>query len=328
MARVLVTGANGFVGGAVCATLPKAGHEVRAAIRSPIQLSVAPGAAGVVGEVVSVGDIGPETDWRAALDGVDVVVHLAARVHVLKEALKDPWARFRRVNVFGTEKLARAAAESGVERLVYVSSIGVNGSSTHNRAFTEADKPMPHNHYAISKWDAEKALRRVADETGLDVVILRPPLVYGPGVKANFLRLMHLINWRLPLPLRSVENRRSLIYVGNLADAVATCVSNPRATGELFLLGDGKVVATPGLLRSIASALHKPAVLLPCSPDLLQAAGRITGMSSTIEPLLDSLALDDGKIRRTLGWHPPYTMTEGLRETARWYKQAGNGYAP
>ncbi len=227
-----------------------------------------------------------------------------------------------------TERLARAAAESGVKRMVHVSSIGVNGISTHNRAFTEADEPVPHNYYAISKWDAEKALRRVAEGTGLDIVVLRPPLVYGPGVKANFLRLMHLVNRRLPLPLRSVDNRRSLIYVGNLADAISACVSDPRAAGELFLLSDGEDVSTPGLLRSIASALHKPAILFPFPPGLLHAAGRMIGMPSMVEPLLDSLTLDGGKIRRTLGWRPPYTMTEGLRETARWYERTGTGHVP
>lgn len=326
MARVLVTGANGFVGRVVCSTLPAAGHEVRAAVRSPKRLAGI--STGEVGEVVPVGSIGPETDWRAALSGVDVVVHLAGRVHVLKETLKDPRAEFHRVNVLGTERLARAAAEMGVKRMVHVSSIGVNGISTHNRAFTEADEPVPHNHYAISKWEAEKALRRVADETGLDVVILRPPLVYGPGVKANFLRLMHLVNRRLPLPLGSVDNRRSLIYVGNLADAVAACISDPRAAGELFLLSDGDDVSTPGLLEFIASALHKPAVLLPFPPGLLRAAGRLTGQPSMVEPLLDSLTLDGGRIHKTLGWRPPYTMTDGLRETARWYEQTGNGHAP
>jgi nucleoside-diphosphate-sugar epimerase len=324
VSRVLVTGANGFVGRAVCAALPEAGFEVRAAVRSPKRLPE--GLDG--GEVVSVGEICARTDWRSALEGVDTVVHLAGRVHVLKERLKDAQPEFRRVNVLGSEKLARAAAEAGVRRLVHVSSIGVNGISTPSRPFTEADEPHPHNHYSISKWEGEKAMRRVAGETGLELVVLRPPLVYGPGVKANFLRLMHLVDRRLPLPLASVNNRRSLIYVGNLADAVVTCVTRPEAAGELFLVSDGEDVSTPGLLRSIAAALRKPALLAPFPPTLLRAGGRVARRPSMVEPLLDSLMVDATRIHRTLGWRPAYTMAQGLKETARWYERAGNGYAP
>lgn len=324
MARVLVTGANGFVGRVVCATLPATGYEVRAAVRSPEKLLGPPPG----GEIVTVGRIGPDTDWRLALEGVDVVVHLAGRVHVLKETLRNPQPEFHRINVLGTERLARAAVEAGVRRFVHVSSIGVNGISTPHRPFIEADEPHPHNHYAISKWGGEKALRKVAGETGLDVVVLRPPLVYGPGVKANFLRLMHLVNKRLPLPLGSVRNRRSLIYVGNLADSIAACVKKPEAAGELFLVSDGEDISTPMLLRSVARAFHKPALLVPFPPALLRAASHVATMPSMVEPLLDSLMVDDGKIHRTLGWRPPFSMEDGMRETARWYESAGNGLSP
>lgn len=318
MARVLVTGANGFVGQAVCATLPKAGHAVRAAVRNSRTMR----SSFSDGEVVVVGEIGPDTSWAPVLEGVDVVVHLAGRVHVLKETFRDPLAEFHKTNVLGTEHLARAAAGMGVRRLVYMSSIGVNGRATRGRSFTEEQEPRPHNPYAVSKWEAEEALGRVAAETGLEVVVLRPPLVYGPGVKANFLRLMRLVDRGLPLPLGLAENRRSLVYVGNLADAVVACVTRPEAAGEAFLISDGEDVSTPELLHMIGGALDRPVRLLPVPPRLLRAAGRLTGASSAVEPLLGSLTVDSGKIRRTLGWRPPCAMMEGLQRTAKWFRQA------
>lgn len=272
------------------------------------------------GDVVATGNIGPETVWAPALEGVDAVVHLAGRAHVLKETSQDPLAEFRRINVLGTECLARAAADEGVRRLIYVSSIGVNGRVTYSQPFTEEDVPTPHNSYAISKWEAEQVLHRVAEETGIEVVILRPPLIYGPGVKANFLRLMKLVNQGLPLPLASVRNRRSFLYVGNLADAVVRCLEYPEVASEVFLISDGEDVSTPELLRCIAGSLHCPARFVPLPPTLLRAAGHLTGRSSMVEPLLDSLVMDCGKIQRVLGWQPPYSLAEGVGDMARWFK--------
>ncbi len=204
---VLVTGANGFIGRALCDVLAASGRRVRKAVRMPV-----PG----LPDAVAVGDIGPDTDWRTALEGVSGVVHLAARTHVLRETATDPLAEYRNINVAGTERLARSAAAGGVRRLVFVSSVKVNGERTEERPFTEDGAPRPDDAYGVSKWEAEQALSRIAAETGLEVVVLRPPLVYGPGVKGNFLRLMNLVARGVPLPFGAVDNRRSFIYTGNL----------------------------------------------------------------------------------------------------------------
>ena len=235
---ILVTGANGFVGTALCRYLVASGVEVRGAVRRLDR----PGVQVNGVEYVQVGEIGPGTDWSAALQGVDVVIHLAARVHVMKEFSRDPLADFRAVNTAGTESLAKLAATKGVRRIVYLSSIKVNGSV--GAGFTEADAPHPQDAYALSKWEAEQALHRISGETKLEVVVLRPPLVYGPGVGGNFLRLMKLMRRRWLLPLASVHNRRSLIYLGNLVDAIALSVGHPAAAGETFLVSDGEDLST------------------------------------------------------------------------------------
>jgi nucleoside-diphosphate-sugar epimerase len=316
MTRVLVTGANGFVGQTLCAALENAGFELRAAVRN--RASSLPPTSG--DDTVIVGYIGQETNWAAALEGVDAVVHLAGRVHVLREIFRDPQAEFHNVNVLGTERLAQTAAEVGVRRLVYISSVGVNGRATFGSAFTEDHEPSPHNLYAISKWEAEQTLRRISARTGLEVVILRPPLIYGPGVKANFLRLMKLVDRGLPLPFGAIDNRRSLLYVGNLADAIVRCIHAPQAAGETFLVSDGEDVSTPELIRRMGRALGSTPRLIPFPPAAIRLAGRLSGRSAMVEPLLDSLVADAANIRRKLDWRPPYTMDHGLRETAKWLK--------
>lgn len=319
MERVLVTGSNGFVGQTVCATLTEAGYAVRAAVRNG-DTPQAPS----FEDTVTVGYIGPDTDWTAALEEVDAVVHLAGRVHVLRETFRDPQAEFHKVNVLGTEHLARAAASAGVRRMVYVSSIGVNGRATPGFAFTEDHSPSPHNSYAISKWEAEQELHEVARVTGIEVVVLRPPLIYGPGVKANFLRLLELVDKRLPLPLGGIKNRRSLLYVGNLSDVIVKCIEAPEAKGETFLVSDGHDVSTPDLIRLIGEALGDTPTLLPVPMSVMRLAGRASGTLSAIEPLLDSLTVDSGRVRRKLNWKPPYTMAQGMKETAAWFKNSGD----
>ncbi len=248
-----------------------------------------------------------------------MVFHLAARVHVLKETAADPLAEFRRTNVAGTERLARSAAAAGARRLVYVSSIGVNGLYTSDgRKFSEADIPQPHNDYALSKWEAEQALLCVGDETGLQVVIVRPPLVYGPAAPGNFAQLLAVVAKGVPLPFASVRNRRSLVYVGNLVDALVACAMHPAAAGQTYLVSDGEDVSTPELLRRMAGALGVPARLLPCPTALLLLAGRLTGRHEQVERLLGSLQVDDGRIRRELSWHPRYTLEQGLQTCAAW----------
>lgn len=313
--RLLVTGASGFVGRQLCAGLVRQGHMTRAAVRGEDSIDNC--------ETIKVGEIDGNTRWENALCDVDVVIHLAARVHVMHDEAADPLAEFRRVNVAGTERLARSAAASGVKRLVYVSSIKVNGEATNEGSrFTEADPPCPQDPYGVSKYEAEQALHRIAAETGLEVVIVRPPLVYGPGVKGNFAQMLGVLAKRIPLPLASVHNLRSLVYVRNLADALIACATHPAGAGQTYLVGDGEGISTPGLLRQLGAAMGRPALLLPCPPALLKLAGRATGKADQIQRLLGSLQVDSGKIRRELDWTPPYPLQQGLRETAEWYRNA------
>lgn len=307
---MLVTGANGFVGSELCTALKQRGYAVRAALRDPASFKVA----GC--EVVKVPTLEADADWSEALRGVTTVVHLAARVHVMHDVASNPLDAFRRVNVTGTERLARAAAASGAKRLVYVSSIKVNGEETRGRTYTEKLPPDPQDPYGVSKCEAEQALHRIARETGLEVVVVRPPLVYGPGVKGNFAQMLKVLAKGIPLPLASVSNRRSLIYVGNLVDALIICATHPAAAGETYLVSDGEDVSTPGLLRQLGAATGRPARLFLCSPVLLKLAGRITGKADQVERLLGSLQVDSSKIRHELGWVPPYTLEQGLRLTA------------
>jgi nucleoside-diphosphate-sugar epimerase len=312
--RFLITGANGFLGKPLCAELIRRGQSVRAAVRQPSQLQD-----GI--EAVIVGNIDGDTDWLNALRGVDVVIHLAARVHVMCETVADPLAEFRRVNTAGTEHLARCAAASGVKRLVYASSIKVNGEETRDgQKFSWIDVLAPQDPYGISKWEAEQALRRVADETGLEVVIVRPPLVYGPGVKGNFAQMLDVVAKRIPLPLASIRSRRDLIYVGNLADALITCATHPAAVGQTYLVCDGEDISTPDLLRQLAFGMGITPRLFPCPPALLKLAGKLIGKSQQLERLLGSLRIDGDKMSTDLNWVPPYSLRQGLRATAEWHR--------
>jgi nucleoside-diphosphate-sugar epimerase len=312
--RVLVTGATGFVGTAVLPALRARGHVVRAAVRREVDCDA--------DEQVRVGDLSPDTDWREALAGVDAVVHLAARVHVMHDASTNPLAEFRRSNVEGTLTLARAAARASAKRLVFLSSIKVNGEATTDRAFTERDAPAPRDPYGVSKAEAEEALRGVAVETGLEVVILRPPLVYGPGVRANFLRLLRFADRGVPLPFGAVDNRRSMVFVANLADAIVRCIEHPGAAGRTFLASDGEDLSTADLIRRLAAALGKRASLVPVPPGLMRAAARLLGKGAEADRLLGSLRIDSSALRESLGWRPPFTVDEGLAATAAWYQSA------
>ena len=309
--NLLVTGANGFVGHALCAEASARGVEVLGAIRHQGQL---PG--GV--KSIAVGDIDDNTGWQNVLVGCDVIIHLAARVHVMQECSGDPLAEFRRVNVGGTERLARSAAAAGVKRLVYVSSVKVNGEETAlGRVYTEQDAPAPQDHYGISKWEAEQALHRVAKETGLEVVIVRPPLVYGAGVKGNFPQMVTVLKRGVPLPFASVCNNRSLIYVGNLVDAIVLCATHPAAAGQTYLVSDGEDMSTSDLLGKIRILLGQSPRLFAFPIALLKLAGRLTGKSKQIERLIGSLQIDSSKIRLELGWVPPYTLNQGMQNTVK-----------
>lgn len=315
MKRVLVTGATGFVGRFLCKRLLAEGWDVRGtllAAENPTAL-----VDGVVPAVIE--PLGAETHWGHALAGVDTVIHLAARVHIMDDMSVDPLQEFRTVNTEGTRQLAREAAMAGVQRLVFVSTIKVNGEET-DIPYIEDSLVMPTDPYGISKWEAEEALQQIEPETGLEVVIIRPVLVYGPGVKANFLNMMKAVSRGFPLPFSSIANKRSLIYVGNLVDALATCAVHPLAAGQTYLVSDGEDVSTPGLIRRTASALEVSAHLLPFPPYLMRLAGKLVGKSSAVDRLTGSLTVDSSKIRRDLGWKPPFTMAEGLLETAKWFK--------
>ena len=303
--KVLLTGATGFIGQALLPELVQAGHEVRLAVRQ-----MAPKLGADTDQVV-VGDIGPDTDWSEALRGVDAVVHAAARVHVMRETAPDPLAAFRRVNVAGTEHLARAAVAAGAGRFVFLSSTGADVAERAARR----GSGLHATPYQQSKWEAEQALIRVAADTSLMCTILRPPLVYGPGTPGNFGLLLAVMRRGVPLPFASIRNRRSLLYRGNLTSAVATClVATPPVPG-VFALSDGDALSTPELIRRVAGAMGRPARLVSCPPTLLRLIGRLARRGAAMEGLLGDLVVDNAEVTRNLAWRPPYTMEAALAET-------------
>ncbi len=311
----LVTGANGFVGSALCARLLRDGAALRGAVRS---LSSQPD--GV--EVIAVGELSSETDWTVALRSVGQVVHLAARVHIMNDKSSDPLAEFRRVNVEGTANLARQAAAAGVRRFVYLSSIKVNGEFTQEgRPFSADDAPAPADPYGVSKHEAEQTLRQIAAYTGMEVVIIRPPLVYGPGVKANFESMMRWLARGVPLPLSAVtQNRRSLVALDNLVDLIVTCLTHPAAANQTFLVSDGEDLSTAGLLKWMGVALGHPARLFYVPPSMLKLGAQAVSKPGIYQRLCGSLQLDIAKTRQLLDWTPPVSVDEGLRRAAEGFQ--------
>ena len=305
--RTLITGANGFVGIRLCDETRRLGWQVRGAVRAPCQL-----AQGV--EPVTVGSIDADTDWTEALHQIDVVIHLAARVHVMQSNSLDPLADYIKVNLLGTENLAVQAARAGVKRFIYLSSIKVNGEVTLQGAkFTEDGQSNPQDPYGISKWQAEQALRKIAQNTPLEIVIIRPPLVYGPGVKANFAALMRAVQGGWPLALGSVQNRRSLVALDNLVDFIATCMAHPKAANQTFLVSDGNDLSTTELVRGLARAANVPARLMPVPVWALRAGATLLGMEGEVQRLCGNLQVDISKARDVLGWLPPVAVDEALR---------------
>lgn len=308
--KLLLTGANGFVGRAFHSRWQGMGRPVLAAVRRADQIPVP-------GESV-VADMGAATSWGRALSGCDTVLHLAARVHIVQEQSTDALAAFRAVNAAGTLHLARQAASAGVRRFVFVSSVKVNGEQTRpGHPFTVQDGPQAQDPYALSKAEAEQGLRALAADTGMEVVIVRPPLVYGPGVRANFLSMMRCLKYGVPLPLASVtENRRSLIGVDNLVDLLVTCIDHPAAANQTFLASDGAAMSTAELLTRLGAAMQRPARLFPVPVALLQVAARGMGAGVTVQKLLGSLELDTSHTHDVLKWTPPVSVDEGLRRVA------------
>lgn len=306
--KVLVTGANGLVGRALCSMLEQSGYQVLRAVReatSPWEISV--------------GEVNERTNWDALALGIDAVVHLAAKVPLSESDSQTGSVQYRQINAQGTERLARRCAAEGVKRFIFVSTVKVLGEG-RDEPYRSDNSAMPSDAYGVSKRDAEQSLTQIAAETGMEVVVLRPPLVYGPGVKGNFLRLLQAVDRRTPLPLGSIQNRRSLIYLGNLADAIMVCLKHPGAAGKTFMVSDGDDVSTPELIRLIAAALERPVFLLPVPVPWMIWAAKLLGKQSSVDRLVGSLAVDIRPIQNDLGWSPPYSMRSGLASTVEWYR--------
>eukprot|EP00831_Metopus_contortus_P083649 TRINITY_DN9309_c0_g1_i3.p4 TRINITY_DN9309_c0_g1~~TRINITY_DN9309_c0_g1_i3.p4 ORF type:complete len:358 (-),score=102.89 TRINITY_DN9309_c0_g1_i3:269-1342(-) len=308
---ILVTGANGFIGRPLCKILAEQGHTVRAAVRSP---QVVDGASQVV-----IGDICGFTAWNEALSGVDTVIHLAGRAHVMNDTAADPMAEYRRINRDALVRLAESALRQQVRRIVFASTIKVLGESTNGAPFTHESAPAPVDPYSRSKAEAEDALRAICAGTELEYTIVRPPLVYGPHVRANFLRLLGLAAKLGANPLVMVRNQRSLVSVTNLVDALCACATHPGAANQTFLVSDGEPVSTGKLLSVLAQAMGRNPLPLPVPAALFRLAGTLFGKTKEIDRLLGSLAVDDTHIRTRLGWTPPQTFEQGAAEVARWY---------
>ena len=313
---VLVTGATGFVGKALIDSLVERGEVVVAAVRDP-QARLNPHVT-----VSCITSLDEQTDWRSSLEGVQVVVHLAARVHVMADTESDPLTAFRKVNVEGTLNLARQAAAAGVKRFVFVSSIKVNGEGTApGQPYRADDTPAPIDPYGISKMEAEQGLLLLAGDTGMQVVIIRPVLVYGPGVKANFLSMMRWLDKGVPLPFGAIDNRRSLVALANLVDLIVTCMTHPAAANQTFLVSDGEDLSTTQLLRRMSQALGKKARLLPIPSALLARTANLLGKRALSQRLCGSLQVDIEKNRSLLGWTPVVSVDDALAFAARHYQE-------
>lgn len=308
---ILVTGATGFVGSALCDRL-KERDALRIALRTPIAYGRTQ-----QHDVVQAA-LDPDQDWRPALEGVANVVHCAARVHVMNDDATDPLREFRRINVDGTLRLATQAAEAGVGRFVFISSIKVNGESTASgQPFTAQQAPAPIDPYGVSKWEAERQLLTLSAETGMEVVIIRPVLVYGPGVKANFLNMMKWLYKGVPLPLGAIHNKRSLVALDNLVDLIVTCIDHPQAANQTFLVSDGEDLSTTELLQRMSQALGKRPPLLPVPAWMLETAAKVLGKRSIAQRLCGSLQVDIEHTRKRLGWTPPVSVDAALLKTAQ-----------
>jgi UDP-glucose 4-epimerase len=310
--KVLVTGSTGFLGSCLLNTLSDSSFDVFSVIRNTSKLTT-----GTNDVVVS--GIDSKTDWKNFLYDVNSVIHCAARVHVMKEATSDPLEAFREVNVRGTINLAKAAAEAGVKRFIFISSIKVNGESTTGTLpYLSSDKPAPEDPYGVSKAEAEKQLLALGEQTGMEIVIIRPPLVYGAGVKANFAAICKLVSKGLPLPFSSLRtNKRSMVYVGNLVNLIIECVKNDKAANQIFLVSDSDDLSLADFIKRLSMTMGKKTILLPCPKFLFEVVGKLTGKSAFVDRLVGSLQVDITYTCKTLDWQPPYSVEYGFKETVK-----------
>jgi nucleoside-diphosphate-sugar epimerase len=308
--KILITGVSGFVGKVLLKRLTQDHLAVRSVLRQQNQNFNQI-------EHLLMPSMSESSDWRNALEGCDVVIHLAARVHVMDEDSEDPLSEFRKTNVALTTNFARQAAALGVKRFIFLSSVKVNGEVSKGKKFNESQDANPQDAYAISKWEAEEALRNLSKKTDMEVVIIRPPLVYGPGVKANFLKMMRYLQRGVPLPLGSIQNKRSLVGLNNLVDFIVTCITHPKAANQTFLISDNHDISTSDLLRLISKVMDKRARLIPIPSKLLFWLFSMIGRGDFAERLLGSLEVDISKAKKLLSWSPPATMEDELKETVR-----------
>lgn len=321
MKNILVTGANGFIGQALCVRLAKEGFIVRGQIfdTSNQAFNIKAEEKGI--ELLATGDLRTFNQWPKLLNNVEVIIHLAAKVHDLAKDQEQNIAEYRSVNNTLTGQIARQAAKTGVKKIVFVSTVKVNGENTLvGYSFKENDEPQPQDAYAQSKYEAEEELRKISAETGLQTVIVRLPLVYGPGVKANFLRLIKFVDKGIPLPLRRVNNKRSMIYLSNLVDVLTQCINNEKSSNQTFLVSDGHDMSTPDLIVMIAAALNKKPHLISLPIGILNKLGKVAGKTQEMERLTGSLVVDITKINTVLRWKPPFSAETGIKETIDWYK--------
>jgi nucleoside-diphosphate-sugar epimerase len=301
--NILLTGAGGFIGRRLAVRLADDGHDVTRVVRRATS----------AGQEVIVEDLATFRDWQSILDGIDVVIHLAGRAHILDDRASDPLEAFREINTRATAALAQGAAAAGVKRFIFLSSIGVNGNVTHQRRFSAHDVPNPQSAYAVSKYEAELALKDIAASSGLKTVIIRPPLVHGPGAPGNFEKMIQWLARGVPLPLGAIlGNRRSLVGLDNLVDLIVTCLDHPKAVGQTFLVSDGEDISTAELLRRLSRSLHLAPRLFSVPPWMLRFAVRVAGKKEIAQRLLDNLQVDIAHTRETLGWTPPFSVDEGF----------------
>lgn len=312
---LLITGSTGFIGSSLTQHLHQKGYSIIAAMRQ-INDSFSPDI-----KQVSVTDLLPSTNWTYAINKVDTIIHLAARAHILKDQATDPLASFRETNTYTTLNLAQQAANAGIRRFIFISSIRVNGNQTYAKSFTAEDIPTPTESFAISKHEAEIGLRQIAAKTGMEVVIIRPPLVYGANAPGNFGQLIKTVARGIPLPLGDIHNQRSLVALPNLIDLITTCIDHPAAANQTFLVSDGEDLSTTELLQRLSHALGKPARLLPIPQSWLETTLTLLGKRSIAQRLCGNLQVDISKTRDLLSWTPPISVDEALRQTAQTYLQ-------